>query len=184
MKVEGHDVEVLPVVSTRWDDLVDLFERPGPRGGTPMPGSCWCMWWRERSGDAATNREAMRAIVDTGAPPGLLAYVDGTPAGWVSLARRHEYGQLMRSRTYRPTDGDEAVFVIACFYVDPGFKRQGLARYLLRAAIDSAKDRGATAVEAYPKEPPDHMGVEAWFSEAGFHPVRAAGKRRIVRLDL
>lgn len=56
------------------------------RGGTPMPGSCWCMWWRERSGSAATNKQAMSAIVNDGQVPGLIAYEDDVAVGWVSVA--------------------------------------------------------------------------------------------------
>lgn len=81
-------VQVHPVTADRWPDLVGLFERPGPRGGTPMPATCWCMWWRQRTGDEIKNREAMRSLVRGGHEPGLLAYADGVAVGWVSAGRR------------------------------------------------------------------------------------------------
>jgi len=37
-------MEIEPVTPERWDDFADLFTRKGPRGGTPMPAGCWCMW--------------------------------------------------------------------------------------------------------------------------------------------
>ena len=49
-------ITVHPVTKERWADLVELFERPGPRGGSPMPANCWCMWWRARAGDAGKNK--------------------------------------------------------------------------------------------------------------------------------
>lgn len=177
-------LQVHPVTQDRWPDLVDLFERPGPRGGTPMPGSCWCMWWRQRSGDAAVNREAMHALVRDGAEPGLLAYTDRVPVGWVSVAPRSGFGQLLRSPRYRPPDTDEDVFSVVCFYVDPRHKRTGVASALLDAAVDQARAHGATAVEAYPNASPDYMGSLRAFEARGFRVIRTAGTRAVVRLDI
>jgi GNAT superfamily N-acetyltransferase len=123
----------------------------------------------------------MRALVRDGREPGLLAYDDGAPVGWVAVAPREEYGQLLRSRVYAPRDEDDGVWSIVCFYVDPRAKRQGVARALLKAAVERAFARGATAVEALPHEKGDYMGWPKLFAEAGFEPLRVAGKRTLVR---
>jgi GNAT superfamily N-acetyltransferase len=177
-------IQVHPVSPDRWPDLVQLFERPGPRGGTPMPGSCWCMWWRHRTGDAAKNKNAMRSLVRGGDEPGLLAYADGVPIGWVSVGRRDDFGQLMRSPQYKPPDHDEQVFAIVCFYVDPRSKRSGVGSALLDAAIKWARRHGAKAIEAYPNSTPDFMGRREAFERRGFKRIRVAGKRSIMRLDV
>jgi hypothetical protein len=39
-------LEIQPVTADRWPDLVDLFERPGPRGSWPRTSACYCMFWR------------------------------------------------------------------------------------------------------------------------------------------
>ncbi len=173
--------EILPVTEERWGDLVDLFERPGPRGGTPVTDGCWCMWWRQRSGNRDTNKQAMGALVEAGHEPGLLAYESGAPVGWISVGPREEFGQLMRSRLYGPKDEDEGVYSIVCFYIHSEAKGRGVAAALLRAAVDYALARGASAVEAYPSESGDYMGKRAAFSEVGFEEVRAAGKRSVMR---
>jgi hypothetical protein len=87
----GNDagVEIYPVTPDRWDDLVDLFERKGLRGGTPMPGHCWGMYWREEQGPRPLRKAAMKACIDTGRLPG-----------------------------YGPCPGDRGVFAVTCFYVD------------------------------------------------------------------
>jgi len=95
-------MEIKPVTPDRWSDFAALFERKGPRGGTPMTANCWCMWWRKRTGDGVKNKRNMRGIVSAGREPGLLAYQDGVPVGWVSIAPREEYGQLVGSRVYGP----------------------------------------------------------------------------------
>ena len=178
------DLAVHAVTPDRWDDFADLFTRPGPRGGTPIPAGCWCMWWRRRTGNPDRNREAMKALVRDGREPGLLAYEGGSAVGWVAIAPREDFEVLVRSRKYGPTDSDKRVYAVTCFYVDPRAKRRGVARALLGAAVDHARKRGARAVESYPHERGDYMGSPAMFAAAGFEPVRTTSVRTIMRLAL
>jgi GNAT superfamily N-acetyltransferase len=46
--VSGASVDGEPATRERWGELVDLFERPGPRGGTPITAGCWCQYWHVR----------------------------------------------------------------------------------------------------------------------------------------
>lgn len=174
-------MKIKPVTPDRWPDLADLFERKGPRGGTPMAAGCWCMWWRKRTGDPAQNKRNMRSIVREEREPGLLAYEDGVPVGGVSVAPREEYGHLVRSRVYGPKEEEEGVWSIVCFYVDPRAKKKGVATALLEAAVKHAFSRGAAAVEAYPHQKGDYMGASEAFEQLGFEPVRTASPRVIVR---
>lgn len=193
-------IVVHPVTPDRWDDLVALFERPGPRGGVPVPGHCWCMAHRDenRLPRAGLRKEVMRELVESGKEPGLLAYEDGEPVGWVAVAPREEYEALQRSRLYGPLDGDEGVFAITCFYVDPEVRGSGVSSALLDAAVEFARARGARAVDAFPKVGvADHatknaraeqnfsfMGRPQSFARRDFEPVREAGARRVVRRHL
>jgi ribosomal protein S18 acetylase RimI-like enzyme len=179
-------VEVHPVTPDRWPDMVELFEQRGPRGGyrnTPAYG-CWCMYWRDRRlehGDG--KKQAMESLVRAGRETGLLAYEDGSPVGWVSIAPRGEYAELLKSPQYRPRDEDEGVWSIVCFAVDRYAQRQGVATTLLDAAVAHACCRGAAAVEAYAhvSNPTDYMGNLDVFLERGFRVFRDANKRAIVR---
>jgi ribosomal protein S18 acetylase RimI-like enzyme len=178
--------EVHPVTPERWDDMVDLFSRRGPRGGhrnSPASG-CWCMYWRQRSnGDVALNKRRMGSIVRAGREPGLLAYEEGMPIGWVAVAPRKEFTVLLRSPQYRPRDEDERVWSIVCFTIDRYARRRGVAAALLHAAVDHAFARGASAVEAHPHvaADDDYMGSVALYERAGFVRVRDANKRAVYR---
>ncbi len=174
-------LDIAPATPDRWKDLVQLFERKGPRGGTPVTDGCWCMWWRQRTGNRDRNKRAMAGLVRGGREPGLIAYESGTPVGWVSVGPRNEFGQLVRSRTYGPTVDEQGVFSIVCFYVHPTAKRRGVATELLRAAVQLAVDRGASSVEAYASDPGDYMGARKAFERLGFKAVRPAGKRTVMR---
>jgi GNAT superfamily N-acetyltransferase len=173
-------VEISPLTPDRWNDFVDLFARRGPRGGVG-PIHCSCMWWRERGRSHVHNRRAMEALVRGGGEPGLLAYDDGVAVGWISVAPRDHYGQLGRSRTYRPAADEDGLWSIVCFWIDPRARRKGVAVALLEAALDHAVASGAKAVEAFPhRRRPDYMGAESMFTAAGFRPVREAGPRTVV----
>jgi GNAT superfamily N-acetyltransferase len=189
--VAGIDVHV--VTPSRWNDVVDLFERPGPRGGTPQTNGCWCQFWRVRGkaywdGHGAGHRTGLRKEVRGGEKPGLLAYADGVPVGWCRLGPREAFDRLERSPKLARVD-DEDVWSVVCFYVHPSSKRNGVASALLDAAVAYAGSRGAPVVEAYPVRP-GHMNIDAYtgylpmFLAAGFELVRPAGRRTIVRRSL
>jgi GNAT superfamily N-acetyltransferase len=180
-------LEVYPVTPERWGDLADLA---GERGFT---SGCWCMWWRVTSKEfderhGAGLRRDFQRLVDAGPEPGLLAYVDGVPAGWVAIAPRDEYPRLDRSPKLRRLD-DLPVWSITCFTIDRRHRRRGVAAALLDAAVAFARERGAEVVEAYPIDTAGgkrssaelYTGTLAMFERAGFEEVARRGGRPIVR---
>jgi len=180
------EFECRPATPERWPDLEKLFGKHGAYGG------CWCMWWRltrsqfyAQAGDK--NKQAMKAIVDSGQVPGLLAYVDDEPVAWCSIAPREDYASLERSRTLKRIDA-KPVWSVVCFFVDRRFRRKGLMVPFLRAAVEYAREHGAKIVEGYPVEPEKRlsgssfMGVVSAFRQAGFVEVlRRAEHRPIMR---
>jgi ribosomal protein S18 acetylase RimI-like enzyme len=183
-------LQIQPVTPERWRDMVELFERRGPRGGhrnTPAYG-CWCMYWRDRSlRHGEPKKRAMAALVRAGREPGLLAYDGGIPVGWTSVAPREEYTAILGSPQYRPRDdgGGPAVWSIVCFAIDREAQRRGIAPALLDAAVEHAFAHGASSIEAYPhvEKRGDYMGHVELYGRAGFRQVRDAKKRAIVRLE-
>ena len=187
---------VLPATSERWPHVEAIF---GAKGCSVARG-CWCMHYR-RSGSAPslssvtnrsrTYRTALKALVDGGRPPGLIAYRGDVPVGWVSLAPREEFARLERSPVMKPVD-DRPVWSIICFVVPPEHRGQGVARALLQGAIAYARDHGATVVEAYPVDKADPskddamwFGAKSMYDHAGFKEVaRRKPTRPVVRLDL
>ncbi len=111
--------------------------------------------------------------------PGLVAYEDGAVVGWVSLGPREDYERLAFSKVLAPLD-DVPVWSIVCFVVGRKSRGQGVAGELLAAAIDYARDHGATTLEAYPVEvtPGERVpsanafqGTLGMFERAGFKVV-------------
>jgi GNAT superfamily N-acetyltransferase len=182
-------LSVHPVSAERWQDLVDLFERRGPRGGhrnVPAYG-CWCMFWRNRSLEHGTpKKRALGSLVRAGKEPGLLAYDGGEAVGWISVAPREAYQALLRSPQYRPEDADDGVWSIVCFVVDRSRWGEGIAAVLLDGAIEYAAASSAAHLEAYPHrlKKDNYMGYIGLFLERGFDIVRQTRTRAVVRRRL
>jgi GNAT superfamily N-acetyltransferase len=183
-------LRIVPVTPGRWADLAALFGEQGACAG------CWCMWMRlpratfDRQRGAG-NRRALRALVAK-RPPGLIAYVDDEPAGWVAVAPREEYVRLENSRVLAPVEGD-GVWAAPCFFVHRAHRGKGLTAALLDAAAAHAARLGARAIEGYPnvnraeRQPAAFVwtGFESTFRSAGFAEIaRRSPMRPILRKAL
>jgi GNAT superfamily N-acetyltransferase len=148
------------------------------------------MWWRIKRVDFEKNQgdgnhQSMRAIIDSGKVPGILAYAGGEPVAWCSVAPREDFPVLDRSPILKRVD-DQPVWSVVCFFIAKPFRHQGLSNKMLEAAVDFARQNGARIVEGYPIEPkkdsaPDiyiFTGMVSTFLNAGFEEVARRSKTR------
>jgi ribosomal protein S18 acetylase RimI-like enzyme len=194
--VHPTTLTVLPASPERWPDLEKVF---AARGCSVARG-CWCMFYRRTGGQASwpiggsrskTNRAALKKLVQSQQPPGLIAYRDREPVGWVSLGPREDFARLQRSPVMKPVD-DKPAWSIVCFVVPSEYRRQGVAHALLRAAIEHARKNGATLIEAYPVDKPGRsndesmwFGAKTMYDRAGFREVaRRKPTRPVMRRKL
>jgi len=183
-------VHIVPATPERWPDLRRLFGANGACGG------CWCMWWKlpRREfvrGKGNGNERALRAIVRSGAAPGLLAYEGERPVGWCAIEPREAYPRFESSRVLAPVDA-APVWSVTCFFVARDFRGQGVTSMLLEAAVRHARRHGARIVEGYPVAPEKrqaaafvYTGLVSTFRKAGFTEVaRRSPSRPIMRRAL
>ncbi len=177
------DLSFHPLTQKLWRDFELLFGENGACGG------CWCMHWKlrgkafsENKGEG--NRQMQKSVVDAKIIPGLLAYLEGYPIGWVAIEPRGQYPKLAYSRVLKPID-DQEVWSVTCLFVDRKHRKMGVAVELLKAAVDYAKDCGARIVEGYPVEtkgdaPPVFIftGTVSAFKQAGFVEAARPGPTR------
>ena len=196
-------VTIAPANEASWADLEAVF---GTRGD---PSRCFCQRYKMAPGEAWASFPAedravrLRGQTDCGHPEsdamsGLVAYLDGEPAGWCAVEPRTAYPRLLL-KTRVPWDAraedksDDSVWAVTCFVTRAGFRRRGISRALASAAVDFARERGARALEGYPivTEPGReimpvevHVGSRSVFAAAGFTEVSRPTKRRVVmRID-
>ncbi len=182
-----------PLTPETWPDLERLFGLPG---GSIVRG-CWCMYYR-RSGKVTVsarggeeNKRQLCELVGSGIVPGLVGYVDGAPAGWISLGPREDYAKLRRSPVMKPVD-ERPVWSVVCTYVAKRHRGQGVQHRLLEAAVEHARCQGAEVLEAYPVDKPQRshddfmfFGSRSLYERAGFaEVVRRSPTRVVMRLEL
>jgi len=132
------------------------------------------------------NKRQMCELVDSGVVPGLVGYVDGSPAGWISLGPREDYAKLLRSRIMKPVD-DLEVWSVVCTYVARRYRGQGVQHRLLQAAVDYARAQKVRTLEAYPVDKPERshadfmfFGSRSLYEQAGFSEVVRRSPTRVV----
>lgn len=139
----------------------------------------------------ADNKRELCELVNGGVVPGLLGYVDGAPAGWISFGRRADYAKLARSRIMKPVDQRE-VWSVVCSFVARRYRGMGVQHRLLEAAVRCAADQGARILEAYPVDKSERshdefmfFGSRTLYEHAGFtEVVRRSPTRVVMRREL
>lgn len=183
-------VRVEPLTEDRFDDFAQVVNR------TRRPTHCWCLSHRLQPAQiqelGGGSRElAMRRLSARPRSPGVVAYRDGEPVGWCSIGPRSDIPRLAGSKLITPVD-DVPVWSIICVVVRSGFRRQGVALDMVRAATEYAFAQGAPAVESYPADVEGRIdltaafiGTRKLFADAGFRFVGTAkalaqGRPRVI----
>lgn len=132
------------------------------------------------------NKRDMCDLVEAGVVPGLIGYVDGAAAGWISLGPRDHYAKLERSPIMKPVD-DTEVWSIICTFVAKPYRGQGVQHRLLDAGIRYAQRQGVQTVEAYPVDKPQRshddfmfFGSRSLYETAGFTEIMRRSPTRVV----
>lgn len=178
-----------PLTSETWKDFEKLFGEKGACAG------CWCMYWLmrrkeydEKRKDGRTKNE-MKKIVKNGAVPGIIAFDNKNPIGWMAVQPRENYPVLNNSKILAPLD-DKPVWSIVCFFVHKDYRRKDVSVELIKEAVKFAKKNKAKIVEGYPVEPKTDKaappfiwtGTSSAFTKAGFKEVaRRSETRPIMR---
>jgi GNAT superfamily N-acetyltransferase len=175
-----------PLTLDLWPALENLFGEQGP------VSRCWCMYWRigseYRKRPSDENKAAFRELVESGPPPGLLAFDGDLAIGWCQLTPRDDLPWLDRTWRLKRVD-DLPVWSLSCFYVRKGYRKRGVTSTLITAALEIARRAGAPALEAYPLDAEltpsaSGTGYLSAFQRAGFKIVaRHVPPRPIVRYD-
>jgi len=194
-------IEVRPATADRWSDLVKVFGRRGED-----PSWCWCQLFLHSGATrssalepAPNNRDALfEQITNTDLAPGLIAYADKHPVGWTRVGLRSSFPGVRGNRALARvlTEDDAGAWWVTCFAVDNRYRRTGIGASLLRAAVEFAREHGATTVEGHPVDVEAlkaarvagsaiYTGTVAMFADAGFVEIsRTSPTRPVMRRSL
>jgi GNAT superfamily N-acetyltransferase len=191
MKNTTHDPDFLnaltfePLSRSNWNKFVQLF---GEKGAC---GNCWCMYYRRSKDDFAEgkvddgNKDAMKQLVFSDKPTGILGFYEDQPIAWCAFAPREDFIKLEKSRVHKRID-NKAVWSIPCFFIHKDFRRLGISVEILKGIINYARAHNIKIIEAYPTIPtteklPDSfawIGLYKSFERAGFQIVDRTSKNR------
>lgn len=181
-----------PLTLETWKDFEQLFGDNGACAG------CWCMYWLmrrkeydEKRKDGRTKTE-MKKLVKNGTIPGIIAYDNNEPVGWIAFQPREKYPVLNNSKILARVD-DKPVWSIVCFFVHKNYRRKNVSVELIKEAVKFAKKKKAKIVEASPVEPKTKKaepvfiwtGTASAFKKEGFKEVvRRSETRPVMRIKL
>jgi ribosomal protein S18 acetylase RimI-like enzyme len=163
-------------------------------------GGCWCMYYQRAKpagrGLSAQewkriNRREKEKFVKEGWAHAALVYDGPTPVGWCQYGPKEELPRIDAGRFYRkaaPPPGPDRLWRITCFFVDRKYRRRGVARAALSAALASIKRQGGGMVEAYPVVSIKMAAAPEWlwfgtpdmFRAEGFTNVAPLGTSRVL----
>jgi ribosomal protein S18 acetylase RimI-like enzyme len=190
---------ITPLRPGQAGDFLRFFdhERGVAFADNPQWANCYCHYyqvpksirWASLSGPQ--NRTAMQARIEVGEMEGFLAYAGGGVVGWVNAQPRHKLPHCFARLGIRPTSLECADFeaaAILCFVIAPTQRRRGIARALLRGALESLAARGFRLVDAFPFKSGDselaadhYHGPLPIFLDAGFRVLREHKDLTVVR---
>lgn len=173
-----------------WNDFEEFFQKYGG-----VQGGCWCMYYhrlhqapgRDAEEKARNNHDDHKALVSQGRGHGILIYSGSRAVGWCQYGIREELPRPDNGKIYRildPVPATQKLWRITCFFVDREYRRRGVAKIALKAALERIKNIGGGMVEAYPvttfRTYSVWFGAVKMFEDLGFKPICALGKSNVL----
>jgi len=144
----------------------------------------------ERKDAIALNRKQKKALVKRDRSHGILVYAGDQAVGWCQYGPKEELPRIDSVRNYSkldlPPDQDRKLWRLTCFFVDRDFRKKGVARVALKAALDSIQRQGGGIVEAYPPTSKEGgswslwFGTVAMFEREGFKAHAKLGEKHLL----
>ncbi|PWK66895.1 GNAT family N-acetyltransferase [Aminobacter sp. AP02] len=189
-------IAISPLTPELWPHFEDLFGKQGACYG------CWCTYFRlppatRRDNNRERNKDHIKARIESGPPPGILAFENGEASGWMQIGPRSDVPEFNNAgRGSAPLDPDDArdpsVWAISCFFIRSKARGQGLTHRLVDAGVAFARQSGARVVEACPMDQSKDsrsvglfVGSTRVFEKAGFaRAIERRPGRPLMRLEL
>lgn len=170
-----------------WAAFAELAERHNG-----VWGGCWCTWFHtfaaEKGRTAEGNRLLKQRLVNEGRAHAALVFDDAMAVAWCQYGTPEELPNIYHRKQYEAGLKTLPDYRITCFFVDKGYRRDGLARVALDGALDLIAKTGGGIVEAYPQDTMGkkvsasflYNGTRSLFEQAGFSYDRDKGKSHSV----
>lgn len=160
----------------------------------PHWATCYCRYyhlncsreeWMGRTGQE--NRKESLEQIKSGNMKGYLAFENDKCIGWCNANDIHSYLRLENS--FDSIIKDQKVGCVICFVIHPEYRGKGVARTLLKNAVEGFKAQGYDAVLALPvenMEEPEKLyrGTHNMYRENGFTEIEKRDGFSVMLLKL
>lgn len=178
------EFSVKPLSSATWPGFAALVERHNG-----VWGGCWCLEFHAEGAQRNAQRRARKECrVREGNAHAALVYDGDACVGWCQFGSPDELPRIKRQRAYLVGLTELPDWRITCFFVDKGYRGQGVAAVALKGALEEIARLGGGTVESYPEDVASrkvsasflHNGSMSMFDQAGFERIRSIGKNHWV----
>jgi len=160
----------------------------------PHWATCYCRFyhtscsheeWQARPG--GQNRQEALEQIASGSMRGYLAFEGDICVGWCNANDFSDFSRLVGD--FGSLVQEKKVGCVICFVIHPSYRRSGVARLLLSAAVEGFRSQGYEAVLALPVESADepekrYRGTMNMYREQGFLEIKKRGGLSVMWLDL
>ena len=131
------------------------------------------------------NRKAVIDLINSGKKQGLLAYDNNQPIGWCNAGPRVN---MTITPDYEEPKADK-IASTTCFIIAKEYRRKGVARLLLKTALEVFKTQGFKYAEGYPLkdmqgEAHNHWGPKELYLSEGFKQYATEDNMIVMRKSL
>lgn len=159
------------------------------------PFSCkYCIYWEFPEKCLSPGKEKMEDLLEKKLSwlrktnkifgnCGMIAYVDGKPAGYAQYALPK---LLPNSANYLLQPSDDAILISCLFIPEKKLRRSGVGSHILQSIIDDLRKRGAKAVETFARKGrlENPSGPMEFYLRNGFRVYKNEKEFPLMRLDL
>ncbi len=170
-----------------WPAFAKLVEANGG-----IFGGCWCIAFHldptGPKGQCKPYRDTKERLVREGRAQAALVFDGEDALGWCQFGRAVELPNVKNRKNYEAGLDRLPDWRMPCFFVGKGYRKRGVAKLALHAALDEIARLGGGTVEAYPFDVEAvktsssflHAGTVAMFLAEGFERDRQIGKSQWV----
>ena len=170
-----------------WPAFAKLVEANGG-----VFGGCWCIAFHldptGPKGQCKPYRDTKEKLVREGRAQAALVFDGDDALGWCQFGRAFELPNVKNRKNYEAGLEQLPDWRLPCFFVGKGYRKRGVAKIALRAALEEIARLGGGTVEAYPLDVEAvktsssflHAGTVRMFLTEGFEQVRQIGKSQWV----
>jgi GNAT superfamily N-acetyltransferase len=162
---------------------LDFFDTQAFKDHEEWKG-CYCTFYfypKIKGSIGKTKREYAQWLIEKGYMQGYVVYENKKVIGWCNVGDKWAYSRLTNGLGVK----EEGVKSIVCFVIQKEYRRQGIARKIVKRIIKDSKEDGTKVIEAYPSNTAEneyshYHGPEKLYKEEGFKEEKEGNGKKVV----